>query len=423
MLDFIKFEIKDATLINEIWSNPDLMYKSEHSFVNKNTGEIRTVDNRQFVNLILSKHPNKLEVSGSLHKLYNNGLHNANDFTVSDCIRTLENLIARFGLVPDDCYINNLEFGVNVETPGNVSEVVKWLRFHNKNQFIKYPDLAECYFAGTSYFGVKAYNKTLNYPDYAAPNLMRFEGKTRQSKYLLSKGIETLSDLLKLTTYSLLSKVLLSEWNNVLIFDKRTKKGKRFCNTDFWLEILDNNHRNTFVNTKKKYYKILGEKGLQNLIYKRISDKLDQLKPCAVSTISATKTPEHTGTQNAPISPTTIVQFPPIVKMETDTPNPGESVRLCEVTKLNISMQKPTSKYLCSSGLKYYFERDPETYQRLREKYLTAEKWDLSLSDQFYFLAHNIRNRKTNKIHNPRNNRQRFEQRNYPKHQLQFNFC
>ncbi|UFK98825.1 hypothetical protein [Kaistella faecalis] len=419
MLDYIKFEIKNTDLINRIWSHSDLVYKSEHSFVNKNTGEIRTVDNRQFVNLILSKHPNKLEVSGSLHKLFNNGLHNANDFTVSDCIRTLENLITRFGLVPDDCYINNLEFGVNFETPGNVSEVVKWLRFHNKNQFIKYPDLAECYFAGTSYFGVKAYNKTLNFPDYAQPNLMRFEGKTRQSKYLLSKGIKTLSDLLKPTTYSLLSKVLISEWNNVLIFDKRSKKGKRFCNTDFWLEILENNHRNTFVNTKKKYYKILGEKGLQNLIYKRISDKLDQLKLCAVSTISATVTPEHTKPQTAPISTKTLVQFPPIVKMESNTPTHRETLRVCEVTSLNISMQKPNSKYLCFAGLKYYSETEPETYQRLKEKYLTPKKWSLDLPDQFYYIAHNVRNEFFNEIHN----RKRFEQRNYPKHQLQFSFC
>ncbi|QBO57445.1 hypothetical protein [Chryseobacterium salivictor] len=418
MLDYIKFEIKNTDLIKRIWSHSDLVYKSEHSFVNKNTGEIRTVDNRQYVNLILSKHPNKLEVSGSLHKLFNNGLHNANDFTVNDCINTLENLVSRFGLVPDDCYINNLEFGVNFETPGNVSEVVKWLRFHNKNQFIKYPDLAECYFAGTSYFGVKAYNKTLNYPEYAQPNLMRFEGKTRQSKYLLSKGIETLSDLLKPTTYSVLLKVLLSEWNNVLIFDKRTKKGKRFCNTDFWLEILENNHRNTFVNTKKKYYKMLGEKGLQNLIYKRISDKLDQLKICAVSTISATGTLAHTELQTAPISPKALVQFPPIVKMESNTPNQRETVRLCEVTKLNISMQKKGSEFICSAGLKYYSETEPETYQRLKEKYLTFDKWGLGLPDQFYYIAHNVRNKFFNEIHN----RKKFEQRNYPKQQLQFNF-
>lgn len=418
MLDYIKIETKNTDLINRIWSHSDLVYHSEKKYLHKESGELKDVHHKTFKNMFLSKFDNRLEISGSLHYLFNNGLHNANDFTFADCITTIENLCSRFGLVPDYCNVNNLEFGVNFETPGNVSDVVKSLRFHNKNQFTKYPNLAECYFAGTSYFGVKAYNKTLNFPEFAPPNLMRFEGKTRQSKYLQSKGIKTLSDLLKPTIYDLLSNLLLSEWKNVLIFDKRTKKGRKFCNTDFWLEILEINHRNTFVNVKKRYYKILGAKGLQNLIYKRIYDKLNDLKPCAVSTSLQPGTPKPTEPQNVLNSLNSLVQIPTIVKLESDKPNHWETIRLCDVTKLNISMQKPNSKYLCFGGLKYYNEMEPETYQRLKEKYLTFEKWGLSLPDQFYYISHNVRNEYFNEIHN----RKRFEQRNYHNQQLQFNF-
>ena len=81
-------------------------------------------------------------------------------------------------------------------------------------------------------------------------------------------------------------------------------------------------------------------------------------------------------------------------------------------------MQKKTSKYLCSAGLKYYKENDPETYQKLKEKFLTREKWHLDLPEQFYFIAHNIRNTKTNEYHN----RKKFIERNYNVNQLQFNF-
>ena len=55
---------------------------------------------------------------------------------------------------------------------------------------------------------------------------------------------------------------------------------------------------------------------------------------------------------------------------------------------------------------------------KLKEKYLNPEKWGVELMDQFYYIAHNVRNEFYNKIHN----RKRFEQRNYPKQQLQFNF-
>ena len=422
MLDYIKIEIKDPLQINEIWSHSDLVYSSEHTYLNKSDGNLKTVGKKSYLNLNFTRYENRLEIDGSLHKLFNSGLHNANDFTVSDCIKSIDKLCLQFAINPELCHVNNLEFGVNVTAPGNVSDLVKWLRFHHRNPFVKFPKLEQCYFAGTDYFGVKAYNKTLQFPQYAAPNLFRFEGKTRQSKYLVSKGIKTLKDLTAPAIYRLLSGVILSEWGNVLIFDKRTKKGVKFCNTDFWLEILENSHRNTFVNTKKKYYKILGKKGLQNLIYSAIEKKLTLLNECANSTVSDRGNLIKPETQKGIKTQNSFVQIPTIVKVENNQHSEPIISRICLVTELNISMQKPTSKYLCSAGLKWYWENAPETYQRLIDKYLTKEKRGSDLQEQFYYIAHNIRNSKTNPNHNPGNSRKRFEQRNYPKQQLQFNF-
>lgn len=81
-------------------------------------------------------------------------------------------------------------------------------------------------------------------------------------------------------------------------------------------------------------------------------------------------------------------------------------------------MQKMTSKYLCFSGLKWYKENEPETYQRLLEKYLTGKMKSRNTDDQIYYIAHNIRNTKSNTV----NNRRRFERRNYNPSQLQLNF-
>ena len=50
--------------------------------------------------------------------------------------------------------------------------------------------------------------------------------------------------------------------------------------------------------------------------------------------------------------------------------------------------------------------------------YLLQTPMILDFETQFYYLAHNIRNAKTNPIHN----RMTFEKRNYNPNQLQFNF-
>ncbi len=100
----------------------------------------------------------------------------------------------------------------------------------------------------------------------------------------------------------------------------------------------------------------------------------------------------------------------------------SEIERFCKVTNLDISMQKKGSKFLSFAGLEYYKENDPETYKMIEQKYLTAKMKTRPIKKQLYYIAHNIRNEKTNPNHNPKYSRQRFEQRYYPKHQLQINF-
>lgn len=418
MLDGIKIQIKDLEQINEIWNHSDLVYHSEHTYLNKSDGNLKTVGKKSYLNLNFTRYEDRLEIDGSLHKLFNSGLHNANDFTVTDCINTINKLCMQFDIDPKLCNVIGLEFGVNVTAPGNVSDLVKWLRFHHRNQFVKFPKLEQCYFAGTDYFGVKAYNKTLQFPQYAEPNIFRFEGKTRQSKYVVSKGIKTLKDLTNPAIFRLLSGVILSEWENVLIFDKRTKKGVKFCNTDLWLEILESNHRNTFIKSKKRYYKLLGRNGLQNLIYTAIDEKLKLLNECANSTISEPENHIKPETANRVKLQKSGVHIPTIVKMENNQqPEPTIS-RICLVTGLDISMQKKDSVYLCIAGLKYYRENEPAKYNLVERQYLTEKTKPLKLEEQLYYIAHNIRNVYSNRVHNYKS----FKKRNYNQNQLQFNF-
>ena len=85
-------------------------------------------------------------------------------------------------------------------------------------------------------------------------------------------------------------------------------------------------------------------------------------------------------------------------------------------------MQRKGSKFLCFGGLKYYKEFEPNIYKDLEKRFLSEKMKVRDTDSQIYYIAHNIRNIKTNPNHNPKNSRKRFEQRNYNKQQLQFNF-
>ena len=241
--------------------------------------------------------------------------------------------------------------------------------------------------------------------------------KSKKSLNIKKYGINDVTDLLKNEIYQRLGQELLNEWDNVLLTtvnpdfstlnSDKVQYIKLANKPGFW-NGFKGADRNKFSNEKRKYYDLLkGKNNLHTQIKGQFVDKILSLSECA-------NLPQRT-----PIK-TTIPVFmeTPLKEINGQSAPSQQLYRVCLVTGLSISMQKKGSEFICSAGLKYYSETEPETYQRLKEKYLMPEKWVLDLPSQFYFIAHNVRNKLFNGIHN----RKRFEQRNYPKQQLQFNF-
>lgn len=328
----------------------------------------------------------------------------------------------------DALKVVNIEFGLNLIPETDIKNLINGIIYSKKTAFI-IPKTENQYFKitdATKYKQIKAYAKGLQFaefPQYGIdPNTFRFEIKSKQTKNISKYGINRVSDLLKIETYQRLGQELLNEWENVLITiqnrDYSTLKSEdvafvsRADKMDFWTGLVADTNRNKFARYKEKYYKILtGNNNLHTQIKGQFIDKLLFWSSGAYST---QKTPIKSGKgQNAQTYLKEInVEFAPL----------HQNIRVCLVTGLDISMQKKTSKYLCSAGLKYYKENDPATFEELTEKYLSPKNSGASLKDQIYYIAHNIRNHKTNPNHNPRNSRERFEKRHYPKQQLQFNF-
>ena len=393
-----------------------------YSLMHKDFGVKMSLDFRK------TKYKNEfhhLEINTSPHYHFNNYLHNGNDFTPSNAIESVIDILTYLRIKQreyNELKVVNIEFGLNIVPETDIKNLINGLYFYKKTPFKigNFPYFKKT--DATSYKQIKAYAKGLQFLESSQygihSNTFRFEVKTKQSKNIRKYGINTATDLLNLETYNQLGQTLLDEWKNILLTNQTPDLSNlkpdevQFIinakNFDFWNDMIQPKYRNKFGRYKDKYYSSLKTKNnLHHLIKLKIIDKLINLQSGANST---QKTPINWG--KVQILKTTSQ----LINLESAPPHQNNSV--CLVTKLDISMQRKGSKYLCLVGLKYYKENEPEIYKILEEKYLTEDKKNTDMKTQFYYLAHCIRNVKTNIVHN----RKRFENRNYNKQQLQFNF-
>lgn len=430
MIDNTKFLTHSQTIINRLYQHSDFVVcrpknNYYHSLKHKKHGIKLSLDFRKAVENGSVIGYGHLEINISPHYHFNQYHHNGNDFTPIQAIKTINDILTYLGIKGNECNalkVVNIEFGINIIPDTDIKNLINGLYFYKKTPFKigEFP-----YFRitdATSYKKIKAYAKGLQFsdvPEYGINgNTFRFEVKTKQFKNVATYGINTAIDLLNLETYNRLGQSLLNEWDFILCSNKEPDFSNlkpdevQFIinakNFDFWNDMIQPKYRNKFGRYKDKYYSILKTKNnLHHLIKLKIIDKLINLQSGANST---QKTPINRG--KVQILKTT----PQLINLESAPPN--QNNRVCLETKLDISMQRKGSKYLCLVGLKYYKENEPEIYKILEEKYLTEDKKNTDMKTQFYYLAHCIRNVKTNIVHN----RKRFENRNYNPNQLQFNF-
>ena len=288
MLDLLKFKITDEIQINTIWNNELLEYvgKSERLYID----EIKEKETKRYKNLYFIKHQNRLEVSGSIHYFYNDGLHNADDFYIEYCISAIIKIQNIFNIDLNKCQLINLEYGVNINPIINVTELIQSLIYHEKRQFTRPTTYFNFKLAGNeAYKQIKAYDKSVQFPQ-ECENTFRFEVRSRQSKFIQSLGLFTLQDLTNISNYDVLIASILKEWDNVLLFDLSKDIDTKFFNTSFWEDILKNGSRNKFNNQKKLYYKKLGPNNLHDNIRKVIERRTKYLKCVHIPTSTKVET-------------------------------------------------------------------------------------------------------------------------------------
>jgi hypothetical protein len=388
LVDYIKILIKDFNpAILE--ANPLLTFFDKF---NPTTGEIKTTNDKgqkitpfkdAFYNGLTFKiyDTGTITISGSLHKYYNAGAHNFNDFNYRAFLGVLNDLKDKFNITPDKCILKCLELGLNITPPKPTNEILDYCFLHKTKPFEYQKNSGEGKYKQCEHqqYIVKIYNKALHYKkDFPEINteILRFEIKYTRMERLNKLGVFNLNDISKLG-FKYFENELLTEWKNVLFYDNtinaKSKRLINYKNPIYWSELI----RKT---TKTNFYKQKGilkdltlnySKKIQTQLTDLMSQKIDFLNNKGAS-------------------------FDTLNIKSIHAPQQLNQNKICVVTGVNISMQKDNSILLSHSGLRYYFKNDKKVFEQIKRKFLSVNWQKSNFEIQIKEIAHNIRNAKSN---------------------------
>lgn len=236
----------------------------------------------QGMKISISVPSNRIMISGSIHKYWNFGKHNYNDFDENAFHSAVKNLCQYFGIMPENMAITSLEYGVNISISHPVDEVLNHCLQH-KNVDIEQKisnDKGKYHTAKHSQFTLKLYNKAKQYK--LNDNLMRIEIKQTNWSVYRKKGIRTMKDFM-LWDKSQLIENLIHQWESVVFFDftsTRYKNCIEYSNMNWWRIQRDKKSRTTFKRHFDKLRRMNKEHGsdLQQIISQLIRSKITDLQ-------------------------------------------------------------------------------------------------------------------------------------------------
>jgi len=237
-----------------------------------------------------------LTIKGSLHKNYFGG-KNYERFKFYHLQEEINHLCNGLHLKTEECKIQNLEIGVNIKTPFHVTDYINGsVLLHKTDEFVSYRKDKSGFILGRlaehSQYSTKCYDKgvqnSLDYP------LMRFEVRYIKMQKLSKMGIVTLKDLTDHSKVNSLLCLLLTAWDDVLIFEPDinidslciTPVQKAIVrdgqNRDHWLRLIENNkkqfnkHRTIFKELMAKHSSMNTYSLIRNMIKEEWAELMRQ---------------------------------------------------------------------------------------------------------------------------------------------------
>ncbi|MFC0345820.1 hypothetical protein [Epilithonimonas hispanica] len=397
----------------------------------------------------------KLFVAFSPHKQYNDNLHNANYFTFvkarNQIIKTFESI----GITKElfqEFYISSLEIGINFSVQSDVytllnsalSKGSQFFETHNKYKHYRFAENKSDKYLKTKFY-IKSeqkdndQDKTYFELDYCPSNIMRFETKLQRAEKFDYIDFGNMESLFCENAEERITNQLLKEFDKLFFFSIKDINTKKLTNPQqkkyyqyqvkgYW-ESLNTRNRNE----QRKYYseKMPKKTDIKQELRETILEHLQLKKYVGIPNEIMVKSTSKflSNFLHIYISENSIdielnnrfcnlCNYIGIGKTTNLIQKRNENKRVCKITGLDISTQNIRSKFLREKTLKNLKENNHEIYKFLEKKYLTNKAKKLTEKEQLYRICKVIRDTDSN----PRNNRARFEERNYPQNQLQFNF-
>lgn len=260
--------------------------------VNNFTGEISYYvgEDKKLKFLI---YPNgRVNILGSFHKYFNDGLHNYNDYSIIDFKETLSVFTSLYKINPDKLYLKNLEIGVNLILNFDPDIIINNLINHKGEEFYKKNIKGGAYSqAEHSHYYLKAYNKGKHFS--TRERIFRFEIKYVRMQFLNRNGINVLSDLTINKNILFLQNELIKAWSEIFMIEPFIKyenfpnclkdKFGSYINPNFWksLYIASKRAKNKKFYTELNKYKGVinnnNELSLKRKVHSMIIEKLKTL--------------------------------------------------------------------------------------------------------------------------------------------------
>ena len=369
-------------------------------------------------------------VRGSIHKYFNNGLHNYNDLTLIDFIKTIDDLGKTLNINPSSIQISRVEFGVNVDININVDKFISYVLMYSN--IVPTMTSKGIVFQLDAY-DVKLYNKKLK----GFNDRLRVEVAVKRARHRnaiikeYARYCNTLDDLTNTNIWRAFANELIRVFDDILIVDKESidyaslsanevEVFSKGLNPFHWKSF---SNRQTRANHLERFLSVVNSRGG--------NDAKESVKRAIQS-----KTNELINIENIPTYQVESLTFTAklgnkaIDNNLTFTAKLGDEVedesltftavdkggnrqyleannRLCKITSLSLDIGIKQNDVLSSKGVEYYYLNERDTYNKVLYPRLSEKMKSNSIKKQFEAIAHSLRNERSNPRNNPKNNLRR----------------
>lgn len=286
--DYVKFEVVQDGIIEQLRQSPFLNFKSRLS----KTGNLVWQAWDKNMKFEIYEGRKVVEVSGSLHYFFNDGLHNWNDFNRLALFDTITAFCSKYGINAQKTVLHSFEIGFNIKVPFEPSHFIERVLAYKTGEITKLTkkeNIKKAIRINFAQYCLKVYDKSnhqralLNDKQI---NILRFECHFyRMVKAYSICGIKSIHDLLKPEILNRLGLNVLSEFREMIVTEpmetermtaSERKTFEQMNNRTFWEQLHDKSKRRD----KKNRFKALTRKygnGLHNEVELLMNNKRKEL--------------------------------------------------------------------------------------------------------------------------------------------------